>query len=93
MVATAPATVLNGPAWNICIIYEQPHSQFKLLNSDASDRAQIDSLIEEYFLEEVTDESEADDDEDDNNANYITDKTTISTFVRMITTQHGYTSP
>ena len=43
----------------------------KLLNSDASDRAQIDSLIEECFLEEVTDESEA---EDDNNANYITDK-------------------
>ena len=44
----------------------------KLLNSDASDRAQIDSLIEEYFLEEVTDESEPDDDEDDNNfANYI----------------------
>ena len=25
-----------------------------LLNSDASDRAQIDSLIGEYFLEEVT---------------------------------------
>ena len=46
----------------------------KLLNYDASDRAQIDSLIEEYFLEEVTDESEADDDEDDNNANYITDE-------------------
>ena len=39
----------------------------KLLNSDASDRAQIDSLIEEYFLEEVTDESEEDD--DDNFAN------------------------
>ena len=37
-----------------------------LLNSDASDRAQIDSLIGEYFLEEVTDESEADDDEDEN---------------------------
>ena len=47
----------------------------ELLNSDASDRAQIDSLIEEYFLEEVTDESEADYDEDDNNfANYITDE-------------------
>ena len=46
----------------------------KLLNSDASDRAQIDSLIEEYFLEEVTNESEADDDEDDNFANYITDE-------------------
>jgi len=45
-----------------------------LLNSDASDRAQIDSLIEEYFLEEVTNESEADDDEDDNFANYITDE-------------------
>ena len=62
------------------------------LGSDACDRAQIDSLIEEYFLEEVTDESKADDDEDDNNANYITDKTTILTFVRMITTQHGYAS-
>ena len=48
----------------------------KLLNSDASDRAQIDSLTEapEYFLEEVTDESVADDDEDDNFANYITDE-------------------
>ena len=46
----------------------------KLLNSDASDQAQIDSLIEEYYLEEVTDESEADDDEDDNNVNYITDE-------------------
>ena len=46
----------------------------KLLNSDASDWAQIDSLIEEYFLEEVTDESVADDDEDDNFANYITDE-------------------
>ena len=46
----------------------------KLLNYDASDRAQIDSLIEEYLLEEVTDESEADDDEDDNVANYITDE-------------------
>ena len=46
----------------------------KLLNSDESDRAQIDSLIEEYFLEEVTDESEVDDDEDDNFANYITDE-------------------
>ena len=40
-----------------------------LLNSDASDRAQIDSLFGEYFLEEVTDESEADDDEDNNFAN------------------------
>ena len=48
----------------------------KLLNCDASDRAQIDSLTEapEYFLEEVTDESVADDDEDDNFANYITDE-------------------
>ena len=46
----------------------------KLLNSDASDRAQIDSLIEEYFLEEVTDESEAEDDEDDNNHLTITDE-------------------
>ena len=50
----------------------------KLLNSDAGDRAQIDSLTEaeapEYFLEEVTDESVADDDEDDNFANYITDE-------------------
>ena len=48
----------------------------KLLNSDASDRAQIDSLTEApgYFLEEVTGESVADDDEDDNFANYITDE-------------------
>jgi len=46
----------------------------KLLNSDTSDRAQIDSLIEEYFLEEATDESEADDDEDYNFASYITDE-------------------
>ena len=45
----------------------------KLLNSDASDRAQIDSLIEEYFLVEVTDKSKVDDDEDDNFAHYITD--------------------
>ena len=43
----------------------------KLLNSDASDRAQIDSLIEEYFLEDGTDESEAD---NDNFVNYITDE-------------------
>ena len=46
----------------------------KLLNSDASDRAQIDSLIEEYFLVEVTDKSKVDDDEDDNFAHYITDE-------------------
>ena len=59
----------------------------KLLNSDASDRAQTVSLIEEYFLDEVTDESEPDVDEDDIFANYITDKTTILTFVRMITTR------
>jgi len=39
------------------------------LNSDACDRAQIDSLIGEYFLEELTDVSEADDDVDDNFAN------------------------
>jgi len=40
-----------------------------LLNSDASNRAQIDSLIGEYFSEELTDVSEADDDGDDNFAN------------------------
>ncbi|KAI0220107.1 hypothetical protein LSAT2_028353, partial [Lamellibrachia satsuma] len=44
----------------------------RLLNSDESDRAQIDSLVEEYFLEDLTDGSE--EDEDANFANYETDE-------------------
>ena len=44
----------------------------RLLNSDESDRAQIDSFIEEYFLEDLTDGSE--EDEDANFANYETDE-------------------
>ena len=60
MVATAPATILIGPVWNICITAcvhrvfisrvktkrKMAFSVAKLLNSDASDRAQIDRLIE-----------------------------------------------
>ena len=47
----------------------------KLLNSDASDRAQIDSLTEATgVLFGGSDESVADDDEDYNFANYITDE-------------------
>ena len=49
-----------------------------------------------YFLEEVTDESVADDDEGDNFANYITDKVEDDDFDfrenDYDTTQHGYAS-
>ena len=44
----------------------------RLLNSDESDRVQIDSLIKEYFLEDLTDGSE--EDEDANFANFETDE-------------------
>ena len=44
----------------------------KLLNSDSSDRAQMDSLIDEYCGNKCL--MKADDDEDDNFANYITDE-------------------